>query len=292
MRIILAPTASLAATVEGVAVSVEAEYGDITIQGSRYTAAHHGLNSENPCPCVDEGIPRVEEGEIILISHIDLDTLGGVYRAAEPFMKDIVLHHEASFWRLVEFVDVRGPHKLALFGASERDIAALYAYWAWSAANRWPRRENDKVHDVTDEVLMSLRALSDILHGDEELLDAGQAFMKAGGALNAESFVELKGYTIIRVSPVFVSHMYTTPKGVVCDAVVAFNTETGGITLSFAEKEDPRNACEIMQAVFGLEAGGHRGIAGSPRGSRYGLGMAHRVAEMANVEAGLTGASL
>jgi hypothetical protein len=58
---------------------------------------------------------------------------------------------------------------------------------------------------------------------------------------------------------------------VVCEAVIAFNTKSGSITLSFAEETDPRNACELMQAVFGPEAGGHKGIAGSPRGVRQTL---------------------
>lgn len=53
---------------------------------------------------------------------------------------------------------------------------------------------------------------------------------------------------------------------------MAFNTKSGSVTLSFAEKDDPRDACEIMQKVFGPEAGGHKGIAGSPRGKRQGVG--------------------
>lgn len=267
MKVILAPTADLANSVENPAVTVEAEYGDITVRGWRYTAAHHGRNSANPCPCVDTDIPAVDQGETILVSHVDLDTLGGVARAM-----GWCLGLRRSFWELAAFVDINGPHKLTQSGADEADIAALYAYWAWSQDNRGPRRENDKVHDVTLEVRLHLDAVEKILAGHTELLAAGEEFRKAGEALNEESFVERCGGVIVRVSPAFTNHLYTTPSGEVCEAVVAFNTKSGSITLSFAEADDPRNACEIMQAVFGPEAGGHKGIAGSPRGARQGLG--------------------
>ena len=266
MKVILAPTADLANSVENPAVTVEAEYGDITVKGSRYTAAHHGSNAANPCPCVDTDIPTVGEGETILVSHIDLDTLGGVARAM-----GWCLGPRRAFWELAAFVDVNGPHKLAQSGAREEDLAALHAYWAWSQSNRGPRRESDQIHDVTDEVGRHLDALEKILDGDAELLAAGGEFRKAGEELNEESFVEASHGVIVRVGPAFTNHLYTTPQGEVCEAVVSFNTKSGSITLSFAEKDDPRDACEIMQTVFGPEAGGHKGIAGSPRGVRQTL---------------------
>ncbi len=267
MRVILAPTAELAQSVNDVSVSIEAEYGDVTVKGSRYTAAHHGSNAANPCPCVDTEIPAVAGGETILVSHIDLDTLGGVARAM-----GWCLGMRRSFWELAEFVDINGPHKLAQSGASEEDKAALHAYWAWSQNSRGPRRESDQIHDVTVEVQTHLDAVEKILGGDAELIAAGEEFKLAGEALNEESFVESCQGVIVRVGPAFTNHMYTTPSGEVCEAVVALNTKSGSITLSFAEKDDPRNACKIMQAVFGPEAGGHKGIAGSPRGVRQGVG--------------------
>ncbi len=281
MKVILAPTAELAKKVQNVAVSVEAEYGDVTVKGSRYTAAHHGKNADNPCPCVDMEIPALQPGEgDILVSHIDLDTLGGVAMAAaawEWVCCPYRIFSKQEFWQLAAFVDINGPHKLAQAGASEEDIAALYAYWAWSQANRGPRRESDKVHDVTEEVIEHLTVIGLILQKDldeqkhAELLAAGETFRQAGEKLNEESFVEAKDGVIVRVGPAFSNHLYTTPQGEVCEAVLAFNTKSGGITLSFAEKDDPRDACKIMQDAFGPEAGGHKGIAGSPRGVRQTL---------------------
>jgi hypothetical protein len=64
-------------------------------------------------------------------------------------------------------------------------------------------------------------------------------------------------------------------------AVVGYNTQTKAITLSF-ESDEARaglSACDIMQELFGPLAGGHAGIAGTPRGEEYTIDDARRVAK-------------
>ena len=269
--IILAPTLELATQVQP-HISVEAEYGDNVITGSRYTAAHHGSRASNPCPCVDGGIPLAEEGDVILVSHLDLDTIGGVGRAlGHPVMSG----RHGMFWRLAAFVDTAGPHRLQ--EARKWDVAPsfriereLHAYWAWGQENRGPRRDPSVIHDVTEEIERHLNVLLDIFGDaeDGELLRQGDAFRTAGETLNAESYRDYDPVTgvVTRVSPAFTNHLYTTPEGEVGEAVVAFNSKTKSVTLSFASPDDPRHAAEIMRRVFGPDAGGHKGIAGSPRG--------------------------
>ena len=248
-------------------LTVEAEYGSTTVQGLRYTAAHHGENYRNPAPCVDQSIPVLKDGDVVLISHIDLDTIGGIARAIEHPVMD---RHE--FWELAAYVDINGPHKLSQANAKSEYVRALHAYWAWSQSNRGQRFEHDKVHDVTSEVVEHLRVVDEILKGDVELLLQGDNFRIDGERLNEDSFVQLHNAgVIVRFAPSFVNHLYVTPDGQVGDTVVSFNTKTGAITLSFADKDDPRNACQIMQEVLGPAAGGHKGIAGSPRGQRMRL---------------------
>jgi hypothetical protein len=266
VQVLLAINVDLASTVNA-QITIEAEYGSTTINGSRYTAAHHGANCENPAPCLDAGLDDIaEDGDTVLVSHLDLDTIGGIARAIGHPIAD----HQ-GFWKLSAYVDVNGPHKLGQSGAEQEDVDRLYAYWAWAQSNRGPRRENDQIHDVTSEVATHLNVIHEILRGDAGLLKAGQEFKEAGERLNEESFVEVHAGTIVRVGPAFVNHIYTTPQGEVCKAVVSFNTKTGSITLSFADKEDGRNAAKIMQEAFGPDAGGHAGIAGSPRGTRMKL---------------------
>jgi hypothetical protein len=279
IQILLAPTLELAQTTYP-QITVEAEYGDTVIWGKDYTAAHHGSRSENPCPCVDAGIPVLEEG-VILVSHIDLDTVGGVGRALDHPAMDRRFN---AFWAGAAFIDTAGPHRLAELpytnGVPVETVSdMLHAYWAWAQSNRGPQRSRDAIHDVTEEVKCHLNVLLDIAGesrgGVDEggsLVAAGREFKAAGDKLNADSLRSTvrrddgQPVVITRCAPAFVNHLYTTPEGDVYPAVVAYNSKTKAITLSFSEKDDARSACEIMQQVFGPDAGGHKSIAGSPRG--------------------------
>ena len=49
------------------------------------------------------------------------------------------------------------------------------------------------------------------------------------------------------------------------------NPTVGSITLSFEDGGEKFNAAVIMREFFGPEAGGHAGIAGSPRGVVYNM---------------------
>ena len=267
IRIVHAPSATIAATVEA-SITVEAEYGAVVAEGSVYTAAHHQRSGPfagrhvvaggRPSPCNDDGIPVLESGTI-LVSHFDLDTLGGVLRAMGvcPVAK--------SFWDLAEFIDVNGPHKIALSGASDADIARIRAFWAWSQTNRvmWPR---DAAMDITEYVSNAAQALARILSDDPAMLAAGQAMVAKEAALNAASFVAIDNGVVVRKADAFVSHLYCAPgEATPAKAVVAHNTKTGAITVSFGDAIPGVTARAIVQGLWGMEAGGHDGIAASPR---------------------------
>ena len=53
---------------------------------------------------------------------------------------------------------------------------------------------------------------------------------------------------------------------------MAFNQRTGAITVSLADPIEGVSCREIVQDLWGPDAGGHDGIAGSPRGVRMGFG--------------------
>jgi hypothetical protein len=268
IMVVLAPSASLAQTVVA-DVSVEAEYGSVVVQGSRFTAAHHQPTGEfagthvggtQPAPCNNAAIPVIP-GAVVLVSHFDLDTLGGVLRVAGA---DVFGPENDGFWRLAEFVDVNGPHKLAMSGANPEDVAKLHAFWAWSKANRAPF-SRDALVDLTVYVESATAALARILASDSEMLAAGAEMVAAEAALNANSLVDVRNGVIARKSETFVNHLYTTPDGEIAKAVVALNTKTGAVTVSFADPIPGVSARDIVQRLWGPEAGGHAGIAGSPR---------------------------
>lgn len=255
---------SLTAALEGTAsATVEAEYGDVTVVGSVLTMAHHGKNAGNPAPC-SFGNECGEGVEVGGLSHFDLDTLGGCMALLGN--KPEVM----GFWELSEFVDLNGPHKLVQSGASHENIRRLYAFWAWSRGFRvFPNRDGS-VSDVTNKVIEGSKIVERVLADDAELLAAGDAYAEAETELNKSSFIETKDGVVARASSQFVNHLYATPSQP-DKAVVSYNTLTGAITVSFADAPTGKNAREIVQGLWGSLAGGHAGIAGSPRDQRMSV---------------------
>lgn len=261
---------NLAAHLGGFAatVTVEAEYGDVTVPGTRATLAHHGRNAGNPAPCAAPNGVGGDEGEVeaVGLSHIDLDSAGGC--AAVLGRKP----DAPAFWALAEFVDLNGPHRLAHANASDADLARLHAFWAWSNANRVFAPRDGGIADVTAAVLAAVSVIERICADDVHLLAAGEAFRAAGERLNADSFRRVERGVVVREASAFTNHIYTSPSGEVCAAVVGFNPDNGSVTVSFADPvTEGDGARGIVQRLWGPLAGGHAGIAGSPREARLTL---------------------
>jgi hypothetical protein len=253
---------SLRAAIAGLAsVTVEAEYGEVCVEGSIATLAHHGSRSSNPAPCLAEN-GFLTGVDVIGVSHVDLDTLGGIMAVLGTKCS------ADSFWTLAAFVDVNGPHKLGESGASEADLARLYAFWAWSQDHRvFPPRDGAAL-DITAQVQEACQAIEAILAGDESMLAAGAEFKAAEDALNASSFRKVVGDVALRNAQSFCNHLYVTPEGSACAAVVSYNRKFRSITVSFATPRSQDDACSFVQGLWGPLAGGHKGIAGSPRGRK------------------------
>lgn len=278
----------------GRTATVEAEYGDAVVEGSILTLAHHGPRAGNPAPCIAP-IPSVRyecacggrelqcslcgsqsqtasgwyygppEVEAVGLSHLDLDTLGGC--AAILGCKP----EADGFWRLAAFVDVSGPHKLGQSGASAEDIRRLRAYHAWAEANKVFAPRDGGALDVTEQVLRSIEVVERVCADDAELLSAGDIFAKKEDELNKLSFVEAKGGVVVRVCGGFANHLYVTPAGEVGRAVVALRTDFHACTVSLADPISGVSCRDIVQGLWGSEAGGHPGIAGGPRNAVMGL---------------------
>jgi len=266
MKIIISSSPeSLATAIAGKSsATVEAEYGAVCVEGSVLTLAHHGPRSGNPAPCLATN-ESVREGiDVIGVSHVDLDALGGVMAIMG------VKPSAESFWDLAAFVDTHGAHKLGESNASESNLRALHAFWAWSEQNRCYPPRDGSAQDVTEYVRGACAAITSILEGDETMLAAGDAFRAATRTLNLESFKESSGRVVLRVSDSFVNHLYDY-NGEAFDAVVAYNSKFKSVTVSFANPKETDDACKLVQSLWGVLAGGHKGIAGSPRGQEMTL---------------------
>lgn len=265
-----------AQAVETPILTVEAEYGSTVVEGTLYTAAHHQPSGPfergvNPAPCNDSRIPVVDKDAIVLVSHFDLDTAAGCLRALGGGFGHLFAPEYDPFWRLAEAVDLEGPHKARHLGGSEQDILRLLAYDAW-AESELPRLPREGTHDVTEMVTAAGNTLTRVLTGDEAALDLGRKYMADEDKLNNESFeTTYAGEIILRVVKdprSFVNHLYTTPDGRLMKAVVTMNSGNQSITISLADPVPGLNCRELVQQLWGPEAGGHPGIAGSPRGQK------------------------
>jgi len=293
-------------------VTVEAEYGNSVIEGTILTMAHHGPRADNPAPCLAwhqagevsypglRGKTDITSVEVVGVSHIDLDTLGGIAailgRSSKTRKNDLT----ASFWATAAEIDVRGVHHLQsilpgtvfssiyeapascplayLLGIKEEVVDTLNAWYAWSAENRLGRSD-EAVVDVTDYVMSALDIFDSLLFGKGvQLIKAGREWRAEQASLDAASYLETVGRVILRqTGGPFVNCFYRNSA-----AVVAFNERTRAVTLSLADPIHGVDVVAIAQSLWGPEAGGRAGIAGSPRGKEMCIEDARKAAEKLN----------
>ena len=263
-------------------LTVEGEYGDYVWTGRAYTAAHHQRTGPyvgrhlhdggRPAPCNDPNIPLLPFG-VIGVSHLDLDTYGGLFRA-DPVRRETHFCPDLdAFWALAERVDVIGPHRLETLSPDAGLRRQIRAFWAWNQTQL--RLAPDRVVDVTEKVNMAGVVLLSIFTEDPLLMAAADDLWEGEQNLNRASFVHAElGVALRHSDGPFVNALYTTPGGDLLDGVVAWNRGTGEVTVSVA---DPGVDCRaLVRTLWGPNAGGHLQIAGSPRGLRLGFHEADR----------------
>lgn len=246
-------------------VTVEAEYGKVLVEGSILTLAHHGDRGDNLPPSLrgNDPVPGIQR---IGISHMDLDTLGGI-------LSVMGLKPDApSFWELSGFVDLNGPHRVMEANPSQEDLDRIRAFWAASKKTPvYPPRDGS-VGDVTNQVYQLASTLSQILLGDEDLLQAGRDMVAADADRNASSFLSFdpeSGIILRDSTQGFVNDLYTTPDGQPARAVVSHsNAEecpNGNMTASLAMPVEGVHIGNLLGEFFTPECGGHAGIGGTER---------------------------
>lgn len=290
--------------------TVEAEYGDVVVEGSVVTLAHHGKRSARPCPCLCDNLNVLGLGiEAIGISHMDLDTLGGVMAVMgskpEPFYEGEYCSSRVFadfFWRIASYVDTHGAHKLAqwsdthltvdtlcniqergLNGGFDEEISRytyrdlINAWWAWSEENRkYPPRDGS-VEDVTEFVTSAREVVEKLLSSQDsartDLVEEGRQWAEKNATMDADTFVSNVDGVILRTSEKFVNHLYRTDTR----AIVSYNPLIQSLTVSVPDTIDGFSCGEFLKKEFGPLAGGHAGIGGTPRGEVYTLDRAREL---------------
>lgn len=240
--------------------TVEAEYGEKVIRGNEITLAHHTKEYEdNPAPCNTPNVPVVSDNSTIVVSHLDLDTLGGIAALIGRKKEDV------KFWQAAEFIDLNGPHNL--FQVEEETRKKYIAYQSYQANHRTPRFT--EITDVTNIVLEYLDIIDRIIDEDQLLIEEGIKWDKETKKKIEDCLVFENDNVRVFDSPegVFCSASYYSEKqGKVIPSTVTRNGKFKSVTVAMADGGKKVSAKELVQELWGNEAGGHPGIAGSPRG--------------------------
>lgn len=259
-RVILAPSYDIAKNIKAEA-TVEAEYGDECLEGTMVTLAHHGPRLNNPAPCNTLDVPELPPFATVVVSHIDLDTLGGIYALQGRKPEDY------RFWEAAEMIDVKGAHHIHELDKDIQD--KLNAYYAYNDGQ--PRQRYTEAIDVTkqiDDTYNVVNAIVDINDPEhDKLITAGKEWAQTREKEVEDQLVyENKDVRVFDTNGIFCAASYFSPnQNTICPATVTYNEKFKSITLAFEDGGKQLNAKEIVQELWGPEAGGREGIAGSPR---------------------------
>jgi hypothetical protein len=237
------------------------------VNASVISLDHHGDREGEPAPCVNTEVHA--DLDAIAVSHIDLDTLGGLWSLMG------IRPGTDSFWELAAFCDVNGAHRIDDADASSEDIAHLWAWWCYEDGHPVYAERDGSVRDVAETVEDLYHILQAIFADDQKYVAAGQKYFCAQETLNAQSFVGVYSNVVIRVAPEDSYHLYAMPEGYRVDgeprsrpakACVAYDTRTGAINIALADAIPGVSCVQILTELFGPESGGRDTVAGGPRG--------------------------
>jgi len=262
IKVLLVPTWELAKELIPEA-TVEAEYGEDVLTGTFCTLAHHAEQYRGcPAPC-NADVKIMPDSTTIIVSHIDLDTIGGCLALMG------VRPNCNAFWEAAEYIDLNGPHHIYKFSQSIKDY--FNAYWAWSQTQGRVSMPKE-ITDVTKTILKHGSVIRLILDNNQELIENGKKWaveiqQKVENCLIEEN----ENYRLFATDDVFCASSYFSPTlNTVIPITVTFNTRFKAITIATCETTK-FNCREIVQSLWGDKAGGHSGIAGSPRGKNMTL---------------------
>ena len=222
VKVLLAPSLELAKEVvntENVVATVEAEYGDTCIEGTKYTLAHHGSRSHNPAPCNTKVNP-ISEGTI-LISHMDLDTVGGVLALMNKKPEN------KEFWDAAEYIDINGSHHICEFDLTiQKQLNAALAYQA-----EVEQEEIMDIKDVTEDILNWGNVLEPVLNTEHpkhnELLEKGEEWVKSvQEEIESKLITETDYVRVFKTDGISCHAAYYSPNLLKdCPATVVLNTK-------------------------------------------------------------------
>ena len=188
---------------------------------------------------------------------------------------------DPKFWSVAEYIDLNGLHNL--FQVEEEARKKYTAYQAYQANHKNSRVT--EVTEVTDIVLEHLEIIDRVIDGDKTLIQEGIEWDEETKKKIEECLVFENDNVRVFNSPhgVFCSAAYYSQKQ---DKVIPCTVTRDGklkcIIIAMSDGGKKISAKELVQELWGNEAGGHLGIAGSPRGQEMTEKDLQQLAELVN----------
>lgn len=256
--------------------TVEAEFGNKVIKGKSVTLAHHAEEyKDNPAPCNTKDIPILKDGATIVVSHLDLDTLGGIAALIGKKRED------EAFWSAAEFIDLNGAHRMHQI--DKETSKKLIAYRAYQETHKLPRI--DKPKDITDIVLEHLAVVELAMTANEQLLAKGEEWYQKSQEQMEKCLIAENGNVRVFISQDGTScstAYYSEKQGNVKPCTVTLNKRLGTITVGMEDGGKQVSAKKLVEEVWGSKAGGRPGVAGGPREEKMTEEDLQKIANLAN----------
>ena len=275
MIVILSPTAQLASDTLSLnpppTLSIKAEYGAFVLEGTKYTSAHNQpVGSDyngRPTPCNDENIPVLSEEEVVIISTVDVSTIGGLMRASGKH-SDLFSEH-VSFWNLVEESDLCGTQLL------EEDHP--YYFCLRGIIKHIAETKEDYPQDRNSELTEYVEKISDYISVALQSTDRGENFnlgvqaVQADLELNLDTFVSMTPISLIvrKTKGEECNHLCSNPDGLKGVGVISYNEKWKSIKVSVADALTDFSCLSFLKEVLGRGSKGDKTEAVSPPEKNY-----------------------
>lgn len=283
MIVILAPTSQLASDTLSLnpppTLALKAEYGAFVLEGTQYTSAHNQpvgsqyvgrhldwINGK-PAPCNDENIPVLSEDEVVVVSKLDLSTIGGLMRASGNYSESFSEH--SSFWNLVEESELCGLHLLDEDHPYYFCLRGIVKYIS-NTKEKCPKDRNSEVSEyvknVSDYVSSSLKSIN-----QGENFNLGVQDVQDELELNHDTFLSMTPISLIirKTKDKDCNHLYSDPDGIKGVGVISYNEKWKNIKISVSDTLSNFSCISFFKEVLGRDSKGDNLQAISPPQKTY-----------------------